>query len=209
RVRTSRAGEEIVLLDDSKRTLNEGTLLITDESGPIALAGIMGGAATAVSATTRDIFLESAFFDPMAVVGQARQYGLHTDSSHRFERGVDPELCRLAIERATALLVEIVGGEPGPVVVSELPDDLPEVRTLRLRRARLARQLACDLGAGTVTGPFARLGCEVLEADAEGWTVRVPSWRFDIAIEVDLIEEIARVHGYNNLPSRVLAAPIA
>ncbi|MDY0068417.1 MAG: phenylalanine--tRNA ligase subunit beta [Porticoccaceae bacterium] len=209
RVRTSRAGEEIVLLDDSKRTLNEGTLLITDESGPIALAGIMGGAATAVSATTRDIFLESAFFDPMAVVGQARQYGLHTDSSHRFERGVDPELCRLAIERATALLVEIVGGEPGPVVVSELPDDLPEVRTLRLRRARLARQLACDLDEGTVTGIFARLGCEVLEADAEGWTVRVPSWRFDIAIEVDLIEEIARVHGYNNLPSRVLAAPIA
>ena len=209
RVRTSRAGEEITLLDDTKRTLNEGTLLIADHAGPIALAGIMGGARTAVSGTTRDIFLESAFFDPMAVVGQARQYGLHTDASHRFERGVDPELCLLAIERATALLVEVVGGEPGPVAVAELAAELPTPRSLKLRRARLAQQLALDLDDAVVTGILARLGCELVGADADGWTVRVPSWRFDIAIEVDLVEEVARVHGYNNLPTRVLAAPLA
>lgn len=208
-VRTSRAGEQITLLDDSSRTLSDGTLLICDGSGPIALAGIMGGASTAVSSTTRDIFLESAFFDPMAIVGQARQYGLHTDASHRFERGVDPQLCLEAIERATALLLDIVGGEPGPVVATELADQLPQPATVTLRRAKLHQQLACQLDDSVVTGIFERLGLALQQQDNAGWTVAVPSWRFDIAIEEDLVEEVARVHGYDNLPSRVLDAPLA
>ncbi len=209
RVRASRAGETIELLDDSQRSLQEGTLLICDDSGPIAMAGIMGGASTAVSESTRDIFLESAFFHPMAVVGQARQYGLHTDSSHRFERGVDPQLCLLAIERATALLLDIVGGEPGPVSVAELADHLPRATTVTLRRDKLRQQLACELDDASVTGIFARLGLALMEQNDSGWKVSVPPWRFDIAIEVDLVEEIARVHGYNNLPTRVLDAPLA
>lgn len=208
-VRTSRSGERITLLDDSEHTLNEGSLLICDDSGPVALAGIMGGAGTAVSPATRHVFLESAFFHPMAIVGQARQYGLHTDASHRFERGVDPELCLEAIERATALLLEIVGGDPGPVVVTELDDHLPQPVTVTLRREKLRQQLACELDDAIVTGIVDRLGLELLHQDASGWTVKVPSWRFDIAIEVDLVEEIARVHGYDNLPTRVLDAPLA
>ncbi|MFA5494940.1 MAG: phenylalanine--tRNA ligase subunit beta, partial [Porticoccaceae bacterium] len=209
RVRPSAAGESLTLLDDSQRTLNAGTLLICDDSGPVAMAGVMGGAGTAVSASTSTIFLESAFFDPMAVVGQARQYGLHTDSSHRFERGVDPALCIVAMERATALLLAIVGGEPGPLVVTELSDHLPAPKTVTLRRERLDQQLACVLDDATVEGIFARLGCEVREAGRSGWTVAVPSWRFDITIEADLVEELARVYGYNNLPTRVLASPLA
>lgn len=208
-VRSSKAGEQISLLDGSKRTLNADTLLITDGSGPIAIAGVMGGDHTAVGTETRNIFFESAFFNPLAIVGQARQYGLHTDSSHRFERGVDPQLCTLAIERATALLLDIVGGEPGPVVVAELADHLPARKTVVLRRQRLSQQLACELDNATVEGIFERLGLELQASDEKAWTVAVPGWRFDIAIEADLVEEVARVHGYNNLPTRVLSSPLA
>ena len=208
-VRTSHAGEKISLLDGSECDLNAGTLVITDDSGPIAMAGVMGGSTTAVGDTTRDIFLESAFFHPLAIVGRAREYGMHTDSSHRFERGVAPDLCIAAMERATQLLLTIVGGEAGPAVATELEEHLPVADTITLKRATLAQYLACDLPPEAVEDILNRLGLKLVGQDPEGWTVTVPSWRFDIAIEVDLIEEIARVHGYDNLPTRVLASPLA
>lgn len=207
-VRLAREGERLVLLDGQEVTLAADTLVIGDERGPLAIAGVMGGEHSGVNAETRDIFLESAFFAPLAVAGQARGYGLHTDASHRFERGVDPRLAREAAERATALLLEIVGGEPGPLVEVASPEHLPGEREVRLRAARLEQALSKALSADEVTEILERLGMAVT-ADAEGWTARAPSWRFDIAIEEDLIEEVARIHGYNRLPVRRPAARLA
>ncbi len=208
-VRLAPPGEALVLLDGSVQKLSAGTLVIADDSKALAMAGIMGGDGSAVDEQTRDIFLESAFFDPMAIVGRARSYGLHTDSSHRFERGVDPQLCVQAMERATALLLAIVGGEPGPVVCEELPEHLPAAKTVAISSAKLASQLGMVVDAQAVTDIFQRLGFRVLEADADGWQLEVPSWRFDIAIPVDLVEEVARIHGYNNLPTTTMTAPMA
>ena len=168
----------------------------------------MGGEHSGVSVETRDIFLESAFFSPLAVAGQARSYGLHTDASHRFERGVDPALAREAAERATALLLEITGGEPGPIVEVASAAYLPGERQVRLRAERLEQALGKALPAGEVREILERLGMSV-EESAEGWSARAPSWRFDIAIEEDLIEELARIHGYNRLPVRRPAARLS
>lgn len=200
-VRLARQGEELVLLDGQTVSLDPSTLIIADDKGPLALAGVMGGEHSGVGAETRDIFLEGAFFTPLAVAGQARSYGLHTDASHRFERGVDPELTRRAVERATALLVEICGGEPGPL--NEQADDahLPGQRDVTLRAERLAKALSKRLDDAEVSEILERLGMAV-DAHDRGWTVKVPSWRFDITIEEDLIEEVARIHGYNRLPVR-------
>ncbi|MBY5927516.1 phenylalanine--tRNA ligase subunit beta [Halomonas sp. DP8Y7-3] len=200
-VRLARQGEELVLLDGQTVSLDPSTLIIADDKGPLALAGVMGGEHSGVGAETRDIFLEGAFFTPLAVAGQARSYGLHTDASHRFERGVDPELTRRAVERATALLIEICGGEPGPL--NEQADDahLPGQRDVTLRAERLAKALSKRLDDAEVSEILERLGMAV-DAHDRGWTVKVPSWRFDITIEEDLIEEVARIHGYNRLPVR-------
>src|SRR5690606_17070424 len=141
-VRLAGNGEKIRLLDGSEQKLTDDTLVIGDDNGVLAMAGIMGGEGSGVSAETRDIFLESAFFSPLAIVGRARKYGLHTDSSHRFERGVDPELCLQAMERATRLLVDIVGGEPGAVICEELRAHLPQPKLVTLSKERLAQQLA-------------------------------------------------------------------
>ncbi|WP_108446463.1 phenylalanine--tRNA ligase subunit beta [Halomonas denitrificans] len=200
-VRLAREGERLVLLDGQEITLEGETLVIADERGPLAIAGIMGGEHSGVTAETRDIFLESAFFSPLAVAGQGRRYGLHTDASHRFERGVDPSLAREAAERATALLIEITGGEPGPLVEVASEAHLPGARQATLRAARLEQALGKSLPADEVAEILERLGLGVT-ATGEGWTVQVPSWRFDIAIEEDLIEEVARIHGYNRLPVR-------
>lgn len=205
-VRMAKAGETLVLLDETEVTLNDDTLLITDAKGPLAMAGIMGGDASGVTDETRDIFLESAFFSPLSIVGRARNYGLHTDSSHRFERGVDWQLQRKAIERATALLLEIVGGEPGPVTEAVSEADLPTVPVVRLREDRLNTMLAMEMPQTTVEDILSRLGMSLVRRDDKAWDVTVPSWRFDITLEVDLIEEIARVYGYDNLPVRT---PIA
>ncbi|KDE40736.1 Phenylalanyl-tRNA synthetase beta chain [Nitrincola lacisaponensis] len=205
-VRLAQAGETLVLLDETEVTLNADTLLITDANGPLAMAGIMGGAASGVTAETRDIFLESAFFNPLSIVGRARNYGLHTDSSHRFERGVDWQLQRQAIERATALLLDIVGGEPGPVTEAVSAADLPETPVVRLRDARVNAMLAMEMPLETVEDILTRLGMQLSRREDQAWDVTVPSWRFDITLEVDLIEEIARVYGYDNLPVRT---PIA
>ncbi|MDW7748880.1 phenylalanine--tRNA ligase subunit beta, partial [Halomonas sp.] len=157
-VRLAREGEQLVLLDGQAITLDGSTLVIADERGPLAIAGVMGGEHSGVSPETRDIFLESAFFSPLAVAGQARSYGLHTDASHRFERGVDPSLAREAAERATALLLAITGGEPGPLVEVASEPHLPHGREATLRAARLEQALGKSLPGDEVTEILERLG---------------------------------------------------
>ncbi len=207
-VRLAREGERLVLLDGQEITLGASTLVIADERGPLAIAGVMGGEDSGVSPETRDIFLEAAYFSPLAIAGQARGYGLHTDASHRFERGVDPQLTADAIERATALLLQITGGEPGPLVDATSQAQLPGERVVTLRAARLEQALVKQLPQEEVTDILQRLGMAV-DTTESGWRTRVPSWRFDIAIEEDLIEEIARIHGYNRLPVRRPSARLA
>ena len=207
-VRMAQQGESLVLLDGQEVKLNADTLVIADDQQALAIAGVMGGKATSVSDTTRDIFLESAFFNPVSIAGRARSYGLHTDSSHRFERGVDYELQIEAVERATALLLEIVGGEAGPVV-HVTNGHLPEKRQIRLRRARIQSGLSLDMASTEVVDILGRLGLSLDEENEEGWTFSTPSYRFDIAIEADLLEELARIYGYNRLPTRSLAKPLA
>lgn len=199
RVRRAHADESLTLLDGQALSLRDATLVIADDSGAIALAGVMGGQRTAVSDATVDVFLEAAHFDPLALAGEARRYGLHTDASHRFERGVDVELPRHAIELASALIVEILGGELGPVVEMLSDRYLPTRQAIVLRRARISRVLGFDIQDTHVEQSLELLGMHVSAADA-GWLVTPPSHRFDIGIEVDLIEELARLIGYNNLP---------
>lgn len=198
RVRRANKAEKLVLLDGREVELNEETLVIADHEKALAIAGVMGGEHSGVSKNTNHLFLESAFFNPLSIAGKARNYGMHTDASHRFERGVDYELPRLAIERATRLLLDIVGGEPGPVVVTDA--DLPESRTVKLRASKVLGLLGLDIPAADIEDILSRLGLEVIEKDAGSWLFKVPSWRFDISIEADLIEEVARVYGYDNLP---------
>ena len=205
-VRLANNGEELVLLDGTTAKLQSNTLVIADQTAPLAMAGIFGGQASGVDAeTTKDVILEAAFFAPLAIAGRARQYGLHTDSSHRFERGVDFTLQRHAMERATALLLEICGGEAGEIceVVSE--QYLPKVNEVTLRREKLDSLLGHHIETETVTEIFERLGFAVKYAN-DVWTVTSASWRFDIEIEEDLIEEVARIYGYNSIPNN---APLA
>jgi phenylalanyl-tRNA synthetase beta chain len=195
-------------LDGSEVELNADTLVIADQKKAVAMAGIMGGADTAVSSETRDIFLESAYFDPIAIAGRSRAYGMHTDSSHRFERGVDPKLQEVAIERATALLLDIVGGEVGPVTIIEAQDNLPQEAEVTLTRARLEQQLGLSLEGNQVDEMLERLGLHILSRSEKDWVCKVPSWRFDIAIEADLIEEVARIYGYNRLPTSTISCEL-
>ncbi|MGI9328185.1 MAG: phenylalanine--tRNA ligase subunit beta [Pseudomonadales bacterium] len=206
-VRRARPNEQLTLLDGKEVTLDEQTLLITDSSGPVAMAGVMGGERSGINAQTKDVFLECAFFAPLAVAGTARRYGMHTDASHRYERGVDFALQSQAVERATALLLEIVGGEAGPVFEAADAEHLPTAPEATLRQRRLNALLGADIEVDEVDRALARLDFELLDrsesvADGVSWTIRAPSHRFDIAIEADLVEEICRVHGYNNIPSR-------
>ena len=203
-VRKAVAQENIELLNGQTIELNEDTLVIADESGAIAVAGIMGGSQTAVSDSTKNLFLESAFFSPTAIAGRARSYGLHTDSSHRFERGVDYRLQEQAIERATQLITELAGGEVASVVVAEEPHDLTNDKQVVLRRQRIELGLGFAMSDEDVLDILQRLGLKKLEDTNEGWILSVPSYRFDISIEADLLEELARVYGYNRLPTRDL-----
>ena len=208
RVRRGRAGESLDLLDGSRIDLDAEALVIADDRGPVALAGIMGGAPTAVSPETRDIFFESAFFTPEVIAGRARRFGLATDSSHRFERGVDFERQREAVERATALLLEIAGGRPGPVIEWASAGHLPGRAPITLRASRLRALLGADVPPVAVSEVLTRLGLEV-QAQDEGWVATPPSFRFDLGIEVDLAEEIARVIGYDRVPTTVPRAHLA
>ena len=199
-LRQAHPGESLSLLDGHTVTLGEDVLLVADEERALAVAGIMGGHASRVTAQTRNIFLESAHFAPQAIMGRARNLGLHTEASHRFERGVDPELPRRALERASELLLSIVGGRAGPVVAAEAPGHLQQPTAVLLRRGRLARVLGIEVADDEVQRLFIALGMHV-EATADGWLVTPPSRRFDIAIEEDLIEEVARIHGYDRIPT--------
>jgi len=200
-VRMAEQGEKLTLLDGQEITLNNDSLLIADQQRPLALAGIMGGEDSGVSDTTTDVLLESAFFAPLAIVGKARSYGLHTDSSHRFERGVDWRLQHKAMQRATALLLSIVGGQAGPVNEVESSADLPAEVIIELRRNRVQQLLGIALTDDQIEDILTRLGMQ-LSVNDDGWQVTVPSSRFDITIEVDLIEEIARIYGYDNIPTK-------
>ncbi|MGR9117036.1 MAG: phenylalanine--tRNA ligase subunit beta [Gammaproteobacteria bacterium] len=202
-VRWGRAGEKLSLLNDQTITLDEEALVIADDEQALALAGVMGGSDSAVSDATRDIFLECAFFTPVTMMGKARRFGLHTDSSHRFERGVDPFLQIRAIERATQLILDITGGSAGPVTEVVIESAMPLRPPVLLRRQRIEKILGVSLPAEQVEAIFTRLGMMV-EPQAEGWQITPPGFRFDIAIEADLIEELARIYGYNNLPQSSL-----
>ena len=206
RVRMAKTKERLRLLDDQEITLDDTTLVIADHNAPVAMAGIMGGAASAIGESTKHLLLESAFFAPAAMVGRARRYGLHTDSSHRFERGVDPDLARRAMERATALLVEIAAGRPGPIVEKLSATHRPSPAAIPLRIARIGRLLGADIPRPQALNILTRLGMEVKEEN-DCWLVTPPSFRFDIRIEADLIEELARIHGYSRLPSHRPSTP--
>ncbi len=210
--RHARNGEQLALLDGKQITPETGTLLIADDRKPLALAGIMGGLDSAVSDTTLHLFLECAHFRPEAIAGRARALGLQTESSQRFERGVDPVLPRVAMERATELLLAIVGGRAGAVVEQVSKRHIPASSPIALRAARIARVLGQRVPTAQVTGILKRLGMKI-KAVSGGWRVVPPSYRFDVRHEIDLIEEIARVHGYEKLaPTRpridMLARPL-
>ena len=207
-VRHAHAGETLKLLDGSEAKPGEDFVLIADEHKALAVAGVMGGFDSRVTEATRNIFLESAHFAPAAIMGRARKLGLHTDASHRFERGVDPELPRRALERATELLLSIAGGNAGPVLVAENLVDLPKPATVTLRRARLKRVLGVDVADAEVARIFTALGMRV-DIDAEGWQITAPSSRFDVEREEDLIEEVARIFGYDNIPTHSPAGALA
>lgn len=199
-VRRAHAGEPLKLLDGNMVTLTENVLLVADHEKALAVAGIMGGFDSRVTRQTRNIFVEAAHFAPQAIMGRARALGLHTEASHRFERGVDPELPQRALERASELLLSIVGGSAGPVVVAEEAVWLHRPVPVTLRRTRLARVLGISVDDDVVQRIFSALGMQVVPT-GEGWLVTAPSRRFDISVEEDLIEEVARIYGYDKIPT--------
>ncbi|GAA3530031.1 phenylalanine--tRNA ligase subunit beta [Zobellella aerophila] len=204
-VRRAAQDEKLTLLDGSEVTLDGDILVIADNSKPLAMAGIFGGQDSGVNGDTRDVLLECAFFQPLAITGRARRYGLHTDSSHRFERGVDYQLQHKVMERATALLLEICGGEAGPVIEAVSEAHLPKAASVSLRHTRLNALIGVEIPVDQVTDMLNRLGL-VVTVTVDGWQVVVPSYRFDISIEEDLVEEVARIYGYNQIPD---VAPVA
>ena len=204
-VRMALADEKLTLLDGQEIELRSDTLVIADASKVVAMAGIMGGEHSGVAGDTTDILLECAFFAPMAITGKSRSYGLHTDSSHRYERGVDPQLKLKAIERATQLLLDIVGGEPGPVVEVADESRIEQRPEILLRSARVAKVLGVKIDDETIADILTRLEMQIEPVEG-GWRVVAPSCRFDISIEEDLIEEVGRIYGYTNIPTKRTAA---
>ncbi|KFA40547.1 phenylalanine--tRNA ligase subunit beta [Xylella fastidiosa] len=199
-VRLSRNDEALKLLDGRTVVLDNDFLVVTDADQPIALAGLIGGWETRITDTTVNVFLEAAHFAPAAIMGRGRKLGLHTDASHRFERGVDPALPPQAIAFATRLILELAGGKPGSLIHVELPEYLPAPASILLRRTRIARLLGIVIDDAEVERILQALGMQVT-TQAEGWRVVAPSRRFDIAIEEDLIEELVRIRGYEHLPT--------
>ncbi|CAL1241151.1 phenylalanine--tRNA ligase subunit beta [Candidatus Methylocalor cossyra] len=200
-VRFAHPGETLRLLNDQDVRLDGDVLVIADQARALALAGVMGGRASAVSSATVDIFLECAFFTPAHLMGKARRYGLDTDASRRFERGVDPGLQARALERASQLILAVAGGKAGPVVEAVTPAHLPRRDPILVRAERIRRLLGLDLEPARVRDILARLGLNPEECP-EGWWVTPPGFRFDLAIEADVIEELGRVYGYDRLPRR-------
>ena len=210
RPRLAKSGEKVTLLDEREVEVNTDTLVITDDSGPIGLAGIMGGLSTAVSDKTTDVLFEAAFWPPEFMAGRARQYALHTDASLRFERGVDPAGQARAVERATALLLEIAGGEAGPLSDHVVPEHLPKNTPMLLRKSRLKKVLGAEIADARVSEILDNLGLATTGHD-DGWSVEIPSFRFDIDVEDALIEEVARIYGYDEIPeiTAIAETPLA
>lgn len=211
-IRPARAGEPLALLDGRTVELDDDFLVVADSRGgtgarAVALGGIMGGSETRVTETTRSVFLEAAHWVPSAIIGRSRKLGMHTDAGHRFERGVDPQLPAIAVEYATRLIIDIAGGVPGPLVDVTLPEHLHAPQPILLRRARLARVLGLSVADDEVVRIFTALGMKVAP-QADGWQVTAPSRRFDIEREEDLIEEVARIHGYENIPTSTPAGAL-
>jgi len=211
-VRPARAKEPLALLDGRTVELDDDFLVVADSTGgkgarAVALGGIMGGQDTRVTESTRSVFLEAAHWVPSAIIGRSRKLGMHTDAGHRFERGVDPQLPGVAVEYATRLIMDIAGGVPGPLVDVTLPQYLRAPEPILLRRARLARVLGLSVADDEVSRIFTALGMKV-EAQDDGWKVTAPSRRFDIEREEDLIEEVARIHGYENIPTTTPAGAL-
>ncbi|ALG68678.1 phenylalanine--tRNA ligase subunit beta [Beggiatoa leptomitoformis] len=200
-VRLAKQGEKLTLLNEQIIQLDEQTLVIADEQQPLAIAGVMGGAGSGVVDDTIDIFFESAFFAPRQLAGCARRYGLHTDSSHRFERGVDPQLQRIALERATALLLDIAGGQAGAITEVTDTAQIPSPAVVTVRLQRIQSLLGHSFTSQEINDILQRLNMHVVQ-QGDIWQITPPSYRFDITIEVDIIEEIARVYGYHNIPAR-------
>ncbi len=198
-VRLSKNGETLELLDGIKVTLDDKTLVIADDKNPLAIAGVMGGLSSGVTLTTQDIFLESAFFTPSVVAKQRQQYQLNSDSAYRFERGVDPAIQKMAIERATALIVEIAGGEPGPLIEACTHESLPKKREIRLSDERISQLLGYSVPSVDVKRILTALGLSC-KREADKWSVMPPTWRFDVSIPEDIIEEIARLYGFDKIP---------
>jgi len=205
-VRAAKEGESVTLLDDREYALDPEFMVIADESGAIGLAGIMGGRSTAIGDATTEVLLESAHFTPEAIAGCARRMGLFTDAAQRFERGVDPCLPAAALERATALLLEIAGGEAGPLQVTKAAGAAEPQRSVRLRRSRLERLLGARVPDEEVRSLMAAIS-ERVETEPEGWRVESPPHRFDIRIEADLIEEVARLRGFDSIAESHAIAP--
>lgn len=198
-VRQAQPQEKLQLLNDQEVELQEDIMVIADDQKALAIAGIMGGLASSVTDDTTDIFLESAFFAPLAIAGRARRFGLHTDSSQRYERGVDFELPLIAMNRASQLIQELAGGEFGPITVAEKTEILPKREAIELKQAQVDQLLGYQLTADFIADALTRLGCEVtVKAEGE-WNVVPPSHRYDMAIYQDLIEEVARIDGYDNI----------
>ncbi len=206
RVRRARPGEKLKLLNDQVAELSTKDLLIADDSGPLVLAGVMGGAASGVSAATTSIFLESACFDPATIAGAGRRHKLLSDSRYRFERGVDPGLQRKALDRATVLIEEICGGDAGPI--TEVGRAPAHAATVRLRFPQVARLLGHEIPAREIPKLLSRLRIETQAESADTWLARIPSWRYDLRIEADLVEEIGRLYGYERIPARAYAAQL-
>lgn len=207
RVRKARAGETLALLNEQTLTLNHGELLIADDSGPLALAGVMGGAASGVGSGTTRIFFESACFAPHAVALTGRRHKLHSDALYRYERGVDPGLQRQALERATQLVLQICGGQVHPV--TQAGRTQPEAVSVRLRHARLKQLLGIDIPAKEIEALLSRLGLTLRHEVNNSWLARIPSHRYDLRIEHDLIEEVARLYGYDRIMAKPYAAQLA
>ncbi len=199
-VRLANAGETLELLNGETKQLMAGLLVIADDQGPVAAAGIMGGLNSAVSDQTIDIFLESAWFAPSVIAGKARQLGLHTDASHRFERGVDPAIQRDAIERASELITTLAGGACGPIIDQQNTKQLPSNSLVKFKPELISKRLGMTVSNQQITTILTNLGISIDEQQSE-WAIKAPSWRFDIEIPADLVEEIARVIGYDAIPS--------
>ena len=199
-VRRARAGETLRLLDGREISMDESVLVIADHSKALGLAGVMGGDRSGIDGQTTDVLLEVAWFVPDAIAGRGRRYGLVTDASQRFERGVDPTLQERALERATRLILDCAGGDAGPLEVAELADELPEARTVRLRPARARRVIGAEIADADMRRHLQSLGHDRVRRVGRPGRVTPPSWRFDIAIEEDLVEEVARLHGFDRVP---------